>query len=172
MISLSCGLMLGFTLAAAVTDIWWHKIFNSTVYPGILVGFLMSVADPQGIGWQDSLAGFGLCAGVMLVTFVMFPSVGGGDLKLVAMMGAFLGLSRGLEGMLWTFVLGAMLGIMQLIWTVGAVQLVRQVAHHLWLTLKYRFVIPLSERERLTLQMPLRLAPAAFLAELIVLASQ
>ncbi len=46
----------------------------------------------------------------MLVLFVFFR-IGGGDVKLLAMLGAFLGLEQGIETLLWTFVLGGAVGL-------------------------------------------------------------
>ena len=46
----------------------------------------------------------------MLVCYVFFPGgVGGGDVKLIAMMGAFLGLSAGFDGMSGVEIMGALL---------------------------------------------------------------
>src|SRR5438270_468124 len=74
-------------------------------------------------GLEDSLKGFAVCGGLMLVCFVFF-GIGGGDVKLIAMMGAFLGFYRGVEALLWTFVLGAAAGLAILIWRVGLWRLI------------------------------------------------
>lgn len=163
----SPALLLAFSLAAAVSDLRWMTIPNRIVYPGILVGLIANTVIPGDPDGRDSLLGFGLCGLVMVVAFVLF-GVGGGDVKLIAMMGAFLGLSRGVEAMLWTFVLGAVHGMAQLIWNVGAWELLKKSVHHLGLMLRYRQAVPLNPDERAELQAPLRLAAAAFLAELIV----
>jgi prepilin peptidase CpaA len=70
------------------------------------------------VSLEEGLKGFGACGLLMLICFVLF-NIGGGDVKLVAMMGAFLGLERGLEAMLWTFVVGGAAGLAVLIWRVG-----------------------------------------------------
>ena len=55
---------------------------------------------------RASLKRVRLCGAAMLVCYVLFAGgVGGGDLKLIAMMGAWLGVYRGLEAMLWTMVI-------------------------------------------------------------------
>ena len=55
----------------------------------------------------------------MIVCFVFFPGIGGGDVKLMAMVGALLGTYDGLEALLWTFVLAACFGLIVLVWRVG-----------------------------------------------------
>src|SRR6187200_3191916 len=95
--------LLALTLTAAITDFRWHKIYNWTTYPGILAAFLISSWEPGGIGLEESLKGFFGC-GLIMVTCLIFFRIGGGDVKLIAMLGAFLGFRLGLEAMLWTFV--------------------------------------------------------------------
>lgn len=72
---LSFILMLAFTLAATVTDIRRHTIYNWTTYPGILTAYLvalivsMTEGDPQmayllgEIGLADAALGMFICGG-------------------------------------------------------------------------------------------------------------
>lgn len=165
--------LLLLTGAATYTDLRWHKIYNWTTYPGILLGMLLNAGQMRGAGgtvWdglQESLSGFFLCGFILLVCFVLFQ-VGGGDVKLLAMVGAFLGPRRGLEVLLWTFVLGAVAGVVILIWRVGFWRLVKSTVRHIGYSLRLGSWLPLTEEERQQLQPPLYLAPAALLAVLIV----
>ena len=176
-------LLVALLAVATVTDLAQHKVYNWTTYPGILaalglnaLGSLLAATtavDPGtleswgwiGISW--SLFGLLACGGVLLVCFVLFK-VGGGDVKLMAMMGAFLGLDQGIIAMLWTFVLGGCLGLIVLVWRVGpwrlAVRTLRQV---LW-SLRLGSWSPLTPEERAQLQPPLFLAPSALAAAVIV----
>ncbi len=170
-ITLSTVLLLALTATAAVTDCVYHKIFNWTTYPGILAAFVVNFLDN---GWDDeipgladSLKGFALCGGMMLVSYVLF-NIGGGDVKLLAMLGAFLGLEKGVEALMWTFVLGAAAGLAVLIWRVGVVRLVAGSVRHVLLSLRLVSWLPLSETERQALRPPLYLAPAAAVAVVIV----
>ena len=170
-ITLSTVLLLLLTATAAVTDVVYHKIYNWTTYPGIIlalaVNFLQNGWDGDYPGLFDSLKGLALCGGLMLVSFVLF-NVGGGDLKLLAMIGAFLGPEKGLEALLWTFVLGAAAGVAVLIWRVGFFRLVAGAVRHVLLSLRLVSWLPLSEAEREKLRPPLYLAPSAALAVVIV----
>jgi prepilin peptidase CpaA len=119
------------------------------------------------IGFEESLVGLAACGGLMLVCYMLF-GIGGGDVKLVAMMGAFLGLERGLEAVLWTFVLAACLGIIALGWKVGPGRLVTRVARQAVYVLRLGGWAELSAEERAHLSFPWFLAPTALAATLLV----
>ena len=175
--------LIGLTTVAAITDLWWQKIYNATTYTGMVAALVLAgvttlqqrqspTQETEVSFWSlvqlsDCVAGLVACGAVLLLCFVLFR-IGGGDVKLLAMMGAFLGLSRGLEAMLWTFVIGLFLGLATLIWRVGAANLITRAVRHVLVVLKYRTLVPLEKDEREHLKYPLGLAPAAFLAELIV----
>lgn len=166
--------LFGFMLTAAVTDLWRHKIYNWTTYAGTCAAFVLSglagALERDGVasvGLGQSLSGFLVCGSVMLVCFVFFR-VGGGDVKLLAMAGAFLGPEFGIEALLWTFVLGGATGVIVLIWKLGAARLAKRVAQQVLWKLKLGAWQPLNDEERQQMQMPLFLAPNALAAVLLV----
>ena len=74
-----------------------HQIIPDEIsLPGIVVGFLLSFFI-KGHGWLDSLLGILLGGGTLLLVAYGYhrltgkDGMGGGDIKLLAMMGAFLG---------------------------------------------------------------------------------
>jgi prepilin peptidase CpaA len=164
---LSTLLLVAFAAIAALTDLFRHRIYNWTTYPGILTALAVNALEPGAIGLEESLKGLFACGLIMLACLVFFP-IGGGDVKLIALLGAFLGLRLGLEAMLWTFVLGSVLGIALLIWRIGVVRLAARGVQQVWWLVRYRLWRPLSEGERRHLQSRLMLAPAAFVAVLIL----
>ena len=169
-VSVSTLLLLLLTTIVAVTDLVTHRIPNWITYPGILIALAVNGLEqgwdgPRGL--EDSLKGFALCGGLMVVSYVLFH-VGGGDVKLLAMIGAFLGVEQGVEALLWTFILGGLVGLVLLIWRVGFVKLVTACTRQLLWSLRIGNWLPLSEEERKTLQRPLYLAPAAVVAVLVV----
>jgi prepilin peptidase CpaA len=180
---LSTILLLGLMAVVVYTDVARHKIYNWTTYGGILAALALNglgdllvwrhvVSEEQmrAWGWIEfwpSLFGFLLCGGLMLVCFVFFR-IGGGDVKMMAMLGAFLGPHGGLEALLWTFVLGGCAGVILLIWRVGAWRLVARVFHQIVWSLRIFGWSPLTEDERAQLQTRLFLAPSAMAAVLIV----
>lgn len=173
-------LLLGLVLMATVTDLARHKIYNWTTYIGILVAVGLSavgslLADTteerlRSLGWipvLESLLGLLACGFVMLVCFVMFK-VGGGDVKLMAMLGAFLGPEQGITAMLWTFVLGACMGLIVLIWRVGPIRTIVLAFRRIASAFAPMWFYPLNDEERTQLQPPLFLAPSALVAVVIV----
>jgi len=74
-----------------------HQIIPDCIsLPGIVVGFLFALGLPWG-GWFNSLTGILLGGGSLLLVATGYEKItgkegmGGGDIKLLAMMGAFLG---------------------------------------------------------------------------------
>jgi leader peptidase (prepilin peptidase)/N-methyltransferase len=79
-------------------DYDWRIIPNLITLPGILVGVVCaSLLMPDEVGWQSSLIGIALGAGVLFAIGYLYEMVRGregvgmGDVWLLAMVGAFLG---------------------------------------------------------------------------------
>lgn len=157
---------------AAWTDFRSHTIYNWNCYPGIVGGLVLNFAGlgitAAGLdGLWFAATGFFGCGMIMLTAFVFFQ-MGGGDVKLLAMIGSFLGLESGIEALLWTFSLGFVLGISALIWRYGAVSLIRRGFEHAAAVLRARSWIPLRRDEKKPLEQGLFLAPSALIAVCIV----
>ena len=159
--------LLGLLAVATTTDLLYRKIYNWTTYSGILAGFALSAAGFGCVEMRESLLGFLICGFLMLVCFVML-GIGGGDVKLLVMLGAFMGVEEGITAMLWTFVLGACMGLIMLIWRVGPVRAASSAVRLALLKLGVGHWGPMSEEERAELKLPLFLAPAALVAVVIV----
>lgn len=159
-------------IVAAWTDYKHQKIRNWTTYSGVLIGFFVNIAG-FGItasGWDgltESLTGFVGCGSIMLFSYLLF-SVGGGDVKLLAMMGAFLGFEQGVLALLWTFSVAFVFAIGLIIWQIGFFQILRTSFGHVWLVIKSKSWVPLTSSEREPLKTGLFLAPSALVAVIIV----
>ncbi|MGA2034758.1 MAG: A24 family peptidase [Thermoguttaceae bacterium] len=181
---LATVLLLILVSVAVVTDVRGRKIYNWTTYPGMLLALGLAAGQslmegPMNLDRQQcqrlvgapplsqSAVGLLACGFVMLVCLVLF-GVGGGDVKLMAMLGAFLGPSQGIEALLWTFVLGGCAGLILLVWRVGAGRFLLRLFRQVMWTLRLRSWNPLSEEERAQLRMPLFLAPSALAAVIVV----
>jgi len=170
MVALAVLLIL---LAVATrTDVARHEIYNWNTYSGMLAGLLLNAGGlgifPAGMdGATESAIGFFACGLIMLTAFVFFD-LGGGDVKLIAMTGAFLGLERGVEALLWTFSIGFVCGVAIIIWQTGAWNLIRRSAAHALLLARTRSFVPLAAAEREPLKRGLFLAPSALAAAVIV----
>lgn len=98
---LSIAALVFFLFSAALITIIWidihHQIIPDVISkPFIILGFCFSFISPV-VSWQDSL--IGLCLGWSIFFFISFAyklargqeGLGGGDAKLLSMLGAFLG---------------------------------------------------------------------------------
>ncbi|RMG37277.1 MAG: prepilin peptidase [Planctomycetota bacterium] len=169
--------VVALTAIAAVLDVRERRIPNALTYPGIVGGLVISAVGagfaPGGNWWERlefSLQGLLVCGAIMLLCFV-FLGIGGGDVKLMAMIGAFVGWERGLEVLLWSVVLAAGWGLVRLIWLRGAWQLLKDAACAAWFWLRTRQAPPRDDVQRRQMQMAIHLAPATLVALLIVLAT-
>jgi len=97
-------------LAVVFIDLDHGIIPDMITIPGIVVGF--AIAPALGISWIDSGLGIVIGAGWLLLVFTIYKLVrgvdgmGGGDIKLAAMLGAWLGW----QGMLTSLLLGSLIG--------------------------------------------------------------
>ncbi len=102
---------LGITLAAAaITDWQERKVYNSLTYPMVCIGLIVhtAIAGWAGLGSGLLAAFIALVIGILLLPFGF---MGGGDTKLLMVVGAFLGL-KGLGAVFFYSVLcGAVLGL-------------------------------------------------------------
>jgi leader peptidase (prepilin peptidase)/N-methyltransferase len=105
-----------------------HRIIpNKLTYPGIVVGFVTSIVSSH-LPWHQSLlgaaVGAGIFVGVAILGRFLFKkeSMGGGDVKLASMLGAFLGAGR----ILLVFVLSAAIGLVISIVAMAASEKIRR----------------------------------------------
>jgi leader peptidase (prepilin peptidase)/N-methyltransferase len=109
LLALALALKFGFTLALPIYFVFsaallvviaidfYHKIIPDSIsLPGIVIGFACSFINPV-ITWQESGIGLLIGGGVLYAVaagyylFTKREGMGGGDIKLLAMIGAFLG---------------------------------------------------------------------------------
>ncbi|MEE3284441.1 MAG: A24 family peptidase, partial [Planctomycetota bacterium] len=167
-------MLITLLLVASVTDIRQGQIFNWITYPGLVAGLLFGALhlseagrlEFDTTGLTESLLGIAGCGGIMLACFLL-SDMGGGDVKLLATVGAFLGLQHGLTALLWTIVLGGVAGLALLIWQVGAGRIAIGATKHLALVVRSRGWVPLEISEREPLKRSLFLAPAALAGVLL-----
>jgi leader peptidase (prepilin peptidase)/N-methyltransferase len=114
-----------FIFCAALLVIIWidieHQIIPDVIsLPGIILGFIFSLVSPA-LTWQDSLIGLFLGGGVLYAIALLYylwkkqEGMGGGDIKLLAMIGAFLGWQALPFVIFASSLLGATIGIIAMI---------------------------------------------------------
>ncbi len=109
--ALSAAIFFTLLLGIALTDARTYIIPDQFTWGGLVIGLLLSLA-PGGITPPHSaigaVVGFALLYAVAVLGEWAFkkPAMGGGDIKMLAMIGAFLGW----QGVLLTLFLGALFG--------------------------------------------------------------
>jgi len=110
-----------FIFCASLLCIIWidihHQIIPDVIsLPGIVLGFLFSFVNQQ-VTWQSSvigiLAGGGVLYGIAVLYYILRKQegMGGGDIKLLAMIGAFLGWQSLLFVIFFSSCTGTIVGI-------------------------------------------------------------
>jgi leader peptidase (prepilin peptidase) / N-methyltransferase len=109
-IILGCALIVLFAI-----DLEHHLLPNVITLPGIGVGFAFSFLGPP--GWRDSLLGILGGGGVLFLIAEMYyrirheEGLGMGDVKMLAMIGAFLGWKLTLVTLMMASVAGSVIGV-------------------------------------------------------------
>lgn len=100
--------LLAVVAVAAWTDVRDGKVYNRLTYPAILAGLLLNTfLRPPGIGPQQATLGL-LVGFVPLFLAYAAGGLGGGDVKLTAAVGSFLGPWATLYAILYSFLAGAL----------------------------------------------------------------
>lgn len=111
-IALLLGCLLPATMCA-ITDLKTHLIYNKVTLPMLAAGLIYAAFAGR---LQDALLGMALGFGVIFVC-VLMGGAGGGDAKLAAALGAWMGTRE----VVWVLLIGAAVGV---IW--GSCKLFRQ----------------------------------------------
>ena len=115
--TVSIVILVGLLLLASYRDICEYRISNKLILFGLAVGISLNVILPQeigGLGFQLALAGAGVGVIVFLPMYLIH-AMGAGDIKLMAMVGAFVGPSPMLQIALYVAIAGGLLALIVLI---------------------------------------------------------
>ncbi|HSQ88638.1 prepilin peptidase [Romboutsia sp.] len=115
-------LLISLLIIITFIDIDHYIIPDGLIVFGSVFTLIFNILD-KGIGIKDSLLGGLICGGGMLlliylIEFIVKKEVmGGGDIKLFAMIGLFLGIKGGLLTILLSIYVGAIYGIITIIYS-------------------------------------------------------
>ncbi|HEY0843232.1 A24 family peptidase [Methylotenera sp.] len=118
--------MLVLMLLAAKQDISSHRISNKLVLTGVLFGVILNGILPEGWGFNSQIPGAlgwlaafkGLVIGMALfLPLYWLRAMGAGDVKLMGMVGAFLGPNDVLGAVLATLLAGGVLALFVVMWS-------------------------------------------------------
>lgn len=108
------ALAIGCTLIAAVLDHRRGLIPNSLTYPCLLAGLALAAFSGGLVGLAMSLAGM-VAAGIVFLIAFAAGSCGGGDVKLMAALGAVLGLWPAIDVTLAALMTGGVLAVFSML---------------------------------------------------------
>ena len=112
----SMALFLSSLIVLFAIDLEHHLLPNAITLPGIVVGFLFSLFGPP--GWLASLTGILLGGGILFAIAELYYRVrheeglGMGDVKMLAMIGAFLGWKLTIVTLMMASVAGSIVGVL------------------------------------------------------------
>ncbi len=124
--AIELSLLLVVTLCA-LTDILEHRIPNVVLFPALFLAFLFNVLLGGIPGLLDCVLGL-LLGLAVLFPFYMVGGTSAGDVKLLGVVGAFLGLNGAWIAGAATLVIGGVLGVLFIVWRVIEPILTIQVA--------------------------------------------
>ena len=96
-------------------DIKYRKRPNWATLPGIVLGFGLNALHGGWTGMKESGLGFIVGFGALLVLFVL-GWMGGGDVKLMAAVGALKGYPFIVSALFYSLIVGIVIGVAMLIW--------------------------------------------------------
>ncbi len=103
-------------MTAVYTDIRWKKIYNKLTFPAAAAGLLLNGLQSGWMGVCFSAKGFAVAFGVMLTLALLTGGgIGGGDIKLMAAVGALRGSPFVFWAMLYTAVVGGLIAVVYLL---------------------------------------------------------
>ncbi len=131
---------------SAITDVMYGKIFNKVTYPAIIGGLIVN-ALISGKYFQSSV--IGLLVGFILFLIVfLIGGLGGGDVKLMAAIGAIKGYPFVMYAAFYSALVGGLISIMIMIWKGRFLRGMRNIFRVLFSYI-FSFVFPGMEPESL-----------------------
>jgi len=118
--------MLMLLLLAAKQDVNSHRISNKLVLIGVFIGLVLNGLLPEGLGfnsqvpgalgWLAALKGLAVAMAVFLPLYLL-RAMGAGDVKLMGMVGTFIGPNDVLGAVLATLVAGGVMALLVTMWS-------------------------------------------------------
>lgn len=124
------GVLMGLLLIAAVSDVKTGRIPNGLVFAGALYALVYNASFPlypKDNGMLFALGGLTVGLAALLPAY-LFRVMGAADVKLMAMVGAFLGTRTTVAAVLATLIVGGVLALVIALWSGRFVRMLRNVA--------------------------------------------
>jgi prepilin peptidase CpaA len=134
------GLLLLLLFAAAWYDVRSYRIPNKLVFSGMIIAVTFNTIVPPevgGLGILDSLAGLAVGL-VALLPLYLLRIMGAGDVKLMAMTGAFLGAVGAAAALMCVLLSGGLLALGVALYQGNLLKLLQNLKMMVYITLAYR----------------------------------
>ena len=122
-------------LICTATDLTWHRIPNTVLLPALVVAVMLQTSSDGLNGFLTAIAGT-IAGLVFLMPHYVMGGMGAGDVKLLAVVGAFLGPWGVLIAGAATLVAGAVLGIAYIVLR----SLTPMMSYQIWKLTQLQFV--------------------------------
>ncbi|MCX5674635.1 MAG: A24 family peptidase [Planctomycetota bacterium] len=139
---LAWGVLAPVLVAAGVCDLRRGVVYNWLTYPAIVAGLVLGAVEGAAAGdtldgLTNHILGLGFGFGILFVAYLL-GGMGGGDVKLMGAVGALLGWRdwAALEAMFYSFLVGAAIGLIVVIWRGQAGAVLRRM----WMAIR---ILPL-----------------------------
>lgn len=107
-------LLVALLLTAAITDLWQRKVYNWLIVPALAIGLIWNAVEMGWPGIGFSLLGL-LVGGLLFLPFYLWGGMGAGDIKLMAVVGAFGGAKFALQAWFYIALAGGVAAIVLLL---------------------------------------------------------
>ncbi|MGA7925615.1 MAG: A24 family peptidase [Candidatus Sulfotelmatobacter sp.] len=134
-------------LVGAVTDVRSARIPNQLTYSALLAALILRTAFLGLSGLKSGAVGMLVAGGLFLLLFVL-GAMGGGDMKLMAAVGAWVGSAQVMTLILAAALAGGVLAIGRIIWCNAVSQTLRNAMH----LIAYRLTSGLQPHPELNVQ--------------------
>ena len=123
--NIGLAVLLGVLAVAVLTDLYAHKVDNRLVLAGLAAAWMFHLASAPGGGVLSAVGGsigtLGVAGGIAVGFAALFPlyalrAMGAGDVKLMMVVGAFLGPLQTLGAVVLTFAAGGVLALAMALW--------------------------------------------------------
>ncbi|MDC3413650.1 A24 family peptidase [Terrihalobacillus insolitus] len=122
------ALLLSILIICVITDVKSRKIYNKVIFPSLLLGIILNGILFGWTGVTTSLLGFLTGFAILLIPYLM-GGMGAGDVKLLALIGAFQGTSFVFATAIYMAVIGGIVGLLVLFFRIGLSGRLKQMAY-------------------------------------------
>lgn len=103
-------MLLALCVGSTITDLRSRKIPDLLTLPAMVLGLVLGFVGGGVVGGLSAATGLLVCGGVFWIV-ALAGGMGGGDVKMMAAVGALLGMPDGLWGLVYAALLGGALAI-------------------------------------------------------------